>query len=133
MYQSREHRIVRPQLVDAVSAVTTGLTRQIFRVRTQIAYLSFLYIALISRVTRTGHVGCFEPRLHSDSRAKGLSEFAIVFPHALKNAAVPIATVIGLGFASLIAGAVVIETVFAIPGLGSLTVSAILSRDYPAI
>jgi ABC-type dipeptide/oligopeptide/nickel transport system permease component len=67
------------------------------------------------------------------ARAKGLSEFVVIFLHALKNAAVPISTVIGLGFASLVGGAVVIETVFAIPGLGLLLVNSILARDYPVI
>jgi peptide/nickel transport system permease protein len=67
------------------------------------------------------------------ARAKGLGEGSILFVHALKNAAVPIATVVGIGFASLIGGAVVTESVFAIPGLGRLTVDAITRRDYPVI
>jgi peptide/nickel transport system permease protein len=67
------------------------------------------------------------------ARSKGLSPSPILFVHALKNAAVPIVTVIGLGVAFLIGGAVVTETVFAIPGLGRLVVDAILKRDYPVI
>jgi peptide/nickel transport system permease protein len=67
------------------------------------------------------------------ARAKGLSESKILFLHALKNAAVPIVTVIGIGVALLIGGAVVTESVFAIPGLGRLTIDAILRRDYPVI
>jgi peptide/nickel transport system permease protein len=67
------------------------------------------------------------------ARAKGVGETAILFLHALKNAAVPIVTVIGIGVALLIGGAVVTESVFAIPGLGRLTVDAILRRDYPVI
>ena len=67
------------------------------------------------------------------ARAKGLSQGPVLFVHALKNAAVPIVTVIGIGIALLIGGAVVTETVFAIPGLGRLTVDAILRRDYPVI
>jgi peptide/nickel transport system permease protein len=67
------------------------------------------------------------------ARAKGMGEAAILFIHALKNASVPIATVIGIGVALLIGGAVVTESVFAIPGLGRLTVDAILRRDYPVI
>jgi peptide/nickel transport system permease protein len=67
------------------------------------------------------------------ARAKGLGQAPVLFVHALKNAAVPIVTVIGLGVALLIGGAVVTETVFAIPGIGRLTVDAILWRDYPVI
>jgi peptide/nickel transport system permease protein len=67
------------------------------------------------------------------ARAKGLSQRPILFVHALKNAAVPIVTVIGLGVAGLIGGAVVTESVFAIPGIGRLVVDAILRRDYPVI
>jgi len=67
------------------------------------------------------------------ARAKGIGQYGILFVHALKNAAVPIVTVIGIGIALLIGGAVVTESVFAIPGLGRLTVDAILRRDYPVI
>lgn len=95
--------------------------------------LSFLYMALISRITRSAMLDVLGQDYIRTARAKGLSEFMVVFVHALKNAAVPISTVIGLGFASLIGGAVVIETVFAIPGLGLLMVNSILSRDYPVI
>jgi peptide/nickel transport system permease protein len=95
--------------------------------------LSFLYIALISRITRSTMLDVLSQDYVRTARAKGLSEFSVIFLHALKNAAVPISTVIGLGFASLIGGAVVIETVFALPGLGLLMVNSILSRDYPVI
>ena len=67
------------------------------------------------------------------ARSLGWSELRVLFRHALKNAAVPIVTVIGIGIALLIGGAVVTESVFAIPGLGRLTVDAILRRDYPVI
>jgi peptide/nickel transport system permease protein len=67
------------------------------------------------------------------ARSKGVGQGSILFLHALKNAAVPIVTVIGIGIALLIGGAVVTESVFAIPGLGRLTVDAILRRDYPVI
>ena len=67
------------------------------------------------------------------SRLEGLAQPGILFLHALKNAAVPIVTVIGIGMALLIGGAVVTESVFAIPGLGRLTIDAILRRDYPVI
>ena len=67
------------------------------------------------------------------AQAKGLAPRAVLIGHALKNAAVPIVTVIGIGVALLIGGAIVTETVFAIPGIGRLTVDAILRRDYPII
>src|SRR5256885_10198853 len=67
------------------------------------------------------------------AKAKGLGQNAILFIHALKNASVPIVTVIGIGIALLIGGAVVTESVFAIPGVGRLTLDAILRRDYPGI
>jgi peptide/nickel transport system permease protein len=67
------------------------------------------------------------------ARAKGASNSAVLLKHALKNAAVPIVTVIGIGLALLISGVVITETVFNIPGLGRLTVDAILKRDYPII
>ena len=66
-------------------------------------------------------------------RAKGLAERAIVYKHALRNALVPTVTVIGISFAVLISGAVVVETVFNIPGLGRLIISAVLRRDYPVV
>ncbi|MDP6353319.1 MAG: ABC transporter permease, partial [Alphaproteobacteria bacterium] len=67
------------------------------------------------------------------AHAKGLTERAVLVRHALRNAAVPIVTVIGIGFALLIGGVVVTESVFNIPGLGRLTVDAVLRRDYPVI
>jgi peptide/nickel transport system permease protein len=67
------------------------------------------------------------------ARAKGLAERVVIFRHALRNALVPILTVVGLTFAALMGGAVVTETVFAIPGIGQLVVSSVLRRDYPVI
>jgi len=67
------------------------------------------------------------------AHAKGLSSQNVLIGHALKNAAVPIVTIIGIGIALLIGGVIVTETVFAIPGIGRLTVDAILRRDYPVI
>ena len=67
------------------------------------------------------------------ARAKGLSDRVVLMRHALRNAAVPIVTVIGIGVALLIGGVVVTESVFSIPGLGRLTVDAVLARDYPTV
>jgi peptide/nickel transport system permease protein len=95
--------------------------------------LGFVYIALIARITRATMLEVLSQDYIKTARAKGLGQRAILFIHALKNAAVPIVTVIGLGIALLIGGAVVTESVFVIPGLGRLTVDAILRRDYPVI
>ncbi|QCK85485.1 ABC transporter permease [Phreatobacter aquaticus] len=95
--------------------------------------LGCVYIALIARITRATMLEVLQQDYIRTARAKGVAQPGILFIHALKNAAVPIVTVIGLGIALLIGGAVVTESVFAIPGLGRLTVDAILRRDYPVI
>jgi len=95
--------------------------------------LGSIYIALIARITRAAMLEVLAQDYIRTARAKGLGTGGILFLHALKNAAVPISTVIGIGIALLIGGAVVTESVFAIPGLGRLTVDAILRRDYPVI
>jgi peptide/nickel transport system permease protein len=95
--------------------------------------LGTVYIALIARITRASMLEVLQQDYVRTARAKGLGQRNILFVHALKNAAVPIVTVIGIGIALLIGGAVVTESVFAIPGLGRLTIDAILRRDYPVI
>ena len=95
--------------------------------------LGSVYIALIARITRATMLEVLQQDYIRTARAKGAGQRSILFLHALKNAAVPIVTVIGIGIALLIGGAVVTESVFAIPGLGRLTVDAILRRDYPVI
>lgn len=95
--------------------------------------LAGVYTALLARITRTAMIEVLSQDYVRTARAKGLGQRPILFVHALKNAAVPIVTVIGLGIALLVSGAVVTETVFAIPGLGRLVVDAILRRDYPVI
>ncbi|SHJ40415.1 peptide/nickel transport system permease protein [Aureimonas altamirensis DSM 21988] len=95
--------------------------------------LSSIYIALIARMTRASMLDVLNEDYVRTARAKGLSERLVLFRHALRNAAVPILTVIGTGFALMISGVVVTESVFNLPGLGRLTVDAILARDYPVI
>jgi peptide/nickel transport system permease protein len=95
--------------------------------------LGFVYSALLARITRATMLEVLSQDYIRTARAKGVGEPAILFVHALKNAAVPIVTVIGIGIALLIGGAVVTESVFAIPGLGRLTIDAIVRRDYPVI
>lgn len=95
--------------------------------------LSLIYIALIARVTRASVLETLGEDYIRTARAKGLPEARVLMRHALANAAVPIATVIGIGIALLIGGVVVTESVYAIPGLGRLTVDAVLARDFPTI
>ena len=95
--------------------------------------LSVIYIALIARVTRASVLEALGEDYIRTARAKGLSEMRVLVRHALANAAVPIVTVIGIGIAILIGGVVVTESVYAIPGLGRLTVDAVLARDFPTI
>ena len=95
--------------------------------------LGLIYVALIARVTRASVSEALTEDYIRTARAKGITETAVLVRHAVANAAVPIATVIGIGVALLIGGVVVTETVYAIPGLGSLTVEAVLNRDFPVI
>ncbi|HKO09524.1 MAG TPA: ABC transporter permease [Alphaproteobacteria bacterium] len=95
--------------------------------------LGFIYAALIARITRASMLEVLSQDYIRTAQAKGLATRDVLIGHALKNAAVPIVTVIGIGVALLISGVIVTETVFAIPGLGRLTVDAILRRDYPII
>jgi peptide/nickel transport system permease protein len=95
--------------------------------------LSVIYVALIARITRTSVLEVMNEDYIRTARAKGQTETKVLRRHALANAAVPIVTVIGLGVALLIGGVVVTESVFTIPGLGRLTVDAVLARDYPTI
>jgi peptide/nickel transport system permease protein len=95
--------------------------------------LGMTYSALIARITRAAMLDVLSQDYIRTAEAKGLPTLKVLLVHALSNAAVPIVTVIGIGAALLISGVVVTETVFAIPGLGRLTVDAILRRDYPII
>ena len=95
--------------------------------------LSVIYVALIARMTRTSMLEVLGEDYVRTARAKGQTEVKVLFRHALRNAAVPIVTVIGIGIALLIGGVVVTESVYSIPGLGRLTVDAVLARDYPTI
>jgi peptide/nickel transport system permease protein len=95
--------------------------------------LGLVYMALIARITRAAMLDVLAQDYIRTAKAKGVGQRGMLFVHGLKNAAVPIVTIVGIGFAALIGGAVVTESVFAIPGLGRLTVDAILRRDYPVI
>jgi peptide/nickel transport system permease protein len=95
--------------------------------------LGSIYMALIARITRTSVLEVLSEDYIRTAHAKGLAAFRVLVGHALKNAGVPIVTVIGLGIGLLIGGVVITESVFGIPGIGRLTVDAILARDYPVI
>ena len=95
--------------------------------------LGMVYMALIARITRASMLEVLSQDYIRTAHAKGVATSVVLLRHALKNAAVPIVTVIGIGLALLISGVVITETVFNIPGLGRLTVDAILKRDYPII
>lgn len=95
--------------------------------------LSFAYIALISRITRASLLEVLSQDYILTAYAKGFGELRVFTGHALRNAAVPIATIVGIGVALLISGVVVTETVFNVPGVGTLVVDAITRRDYPVI
>jgi peptide/nickel transport system permease protein len=95
--------------------------------------LGVVQSALIARITRSSMLDVLYQPFIVASRSKGLAERAIVYKHALRNALIPTITIIGISFAILIGGAVVVETIFNIPGIGRLIISAVLRRDYPVI
>lgn len=95
--------------------------------------LGFVSSALIARMTRSSMLEVLRLDYVRTARAKGLSERRVIYGHALRNAMIPVITVIGLSLGGLIAGAMVTETVFALPGVGRLVVSSVFRRDYPMI
>ncbi|WP_119417875.1 ABC transporter permease [Desertibaculum subflavum] len=95
--------------------------------------LAIIYVALIARITRASVIEVLGEDYIRTARAKGLTDRVVLMRHALRNAAVPIVTVIGIGIALLIGGAIVTESVYNIPGLGRLVVDAVLARDFPVI
>jgi peptide/nickel transport system permease protein len=95
--------------------------------------LGMAYVALIARITRTTMLEVLAEDYIRTGKAKGVANRPLLLRHALKNAAVPIVTVVGIGVALLIGGVVITETVFNIPGIGRLVVDAIARRDYPIV
>jgi peptide/nickel transport system permease protein len=95
--------------------------------------LAFGQVALLTRVTRASVIDALSEDFIKTAYAKGASAKRVLWRHAVRNAAVPIVTIIGLSFAVLIGGVVVSETVYAIPGLGKLTVDSVLARDFPVV
>jgi peptide/nickel transport system permease protein len=119
--------------VQGYKRIAEGLGPYLYHLILPSITLSVIYIALIARVTRASVLETLGEDYIRTARAKGLAELRVLTRHALRNAAVPIITVIGIGIALLIGGVVVTESVFAIPGLGRLTVDAVLARDFPTI
>jgi ABC-type dipeptide/oligopeptide/nickel transport system permease component len=90
-------------------------------------------MALIARLTRSGMLDVLGQDYVRTARAKGVAESAVVWRHALRNTLIPLVTVVGLQIGELLGGTVVIETVFAWPGVGRLVVQAVFQRDYPLV
>lgn len=108
---------------------TEGIERLIMPAAT----LGFGAAAIIARLTRSSLLEVLQQQYIVTARAKGLSFVKVVFRHALRNALIPVVTIVGLQFGNLLAGAVVIETVFSRQGIGRLLVTAILGRDFPLV
>ena len=119
--------------VQGYQRLSQGIGGWLLRLILPALTLSVIYVALIARMTRTSVLEVLNEDYIRTARAKGQTEIKVLVRHALANAAVPIVTVIGLGIALLIGGVVVTESVYTIPGLGRLTVDAVLARDYPTI
>jgi len=119
--------------VQGFRSISSGFGPFLERIILPTLTLSFIYVALIARMTRASMLDVLGEDYVRTARAKGVSEVAVLLRHALRNAAVPVITVIGNGFALLISGVVVTESVFNLPGVGRLTVDAVLARDYPII
>ena len=119
--------------VQGYAPIGEGLGPWIERLVLPSIALGLAYVALIARITRTAMLDVLAEDYIRTARAKGVATRSMLLKHALKNAGVPIVTVIGIGVALLIGGVVITETVFNIPGVGRLVVDAISKRDYPII
>ena len=119
--------------VQGYSPIDQGFGPWIERLILPSIALGLAYVALIARITRTSMLEVLAEDYIRTANAKGVATRSVLLKHALKNAGVPIVTVIGIGVALLIGGVVITETVFNIPGIGRLVVDAISKRDYPLI
>jgi peptide/nickel transport system permease protein len=95
--------------------------------------LALPFIAILTRMTRSGLLEVVGEGYVTTARAKGLSERVVIFTHATRNALIPVITIVGLEFGTLLGGAVITETVFSFPGIGKLLVNSILHRDYALV
>ena len=119
--------------VQGYQRISEGIGGWLLRLILPAMTLSVVFIAFIARMTRTSVLEVLNEDYIRTARAKGQTEIKVLVRHALANAAVPILTIIGLTVAILIGGVVVTESVYTLPGLGLLTVDAVLARDYPTI
>jgi len=119
--------------VQGYSPLSDGLLGTLRSVALPSFTITLVFWALVARITRAAMIEILQEGYTRTARSKGLSEAKVLFVHALKNAGVPIATVIGVGIAILISGVVVTESVFNIPGIGRLVVDAITQRDFPVV
>lgn len=119
--------------VQGFASLRQGLGPFLERIALPTITLSFIYIALFARITRAAMLEVLGEDYIRTAHAKGLPERVVLTRHALRNAAIPIVSVVGIGFALLIGGVVITETVYNIPGIGRLVVEAVLARDYPII
>lgn len=119
--------------VQGYQSVAHGIGPWLLRLILPTVTLSLSYIAFIARIARASMIEVLSEDYMRTAAAKGASSYSMLFHHALKNAGVPILTVIGISFTSLIGGVVITETVFNVPGVGRLVVDAINNRDYPII
>jgi peptide/nickel transport system permease protein len=112
----------------------TGKALDIVRHLVLPVFLSaFGSLAGISRYMRTSMIGVIGQDFIRTARAKGLDEYAVIYKHALKNAILPVITLVGLSIPGLIGGSVIFESIFAIPGMGRLFYESVMARDYPVI
>ena len=119
--------------VQGYSPLEDGIWQTMQSVAAPSLTLAIIFWALIARITRSSMIEILQEDYIRTARAKGLGEFRVVWLHALKNAGVPISTVIGIGIAIMISGVVVTESVFNLPGIGRLTVDAVVQRDFPVV
>jgi peptide/nickel transport system permease protein len=115
------------------SVAEAGLLVHLRYIILPVISLAMMQAAVLTRMTRSSIIDVINNDYIKAAKAKGLTERAILYKHALKNAMIPILTTIGQTFALLLSGAAVVETVFGIPGIGQLIVSSVTKRDYPVI
>ena len=128
------HRITGFYILDSI--ITGNLAGLVSTLRYLIlpsVALATIPMATVARVTRSSMLEVLRQDFIRTERAKGLSERVVIYKHAVRNAMIPVVTVIGLNFGLLLAGAILTETVFSWPGIGRYVVSAVRMRDYPAV
>ena len=128
------HRIAGFYILDSI--ITGNFTALVSTLRHLIlpsVALATIPMATVARVTRSSMLEVLRQDFIRTERAKGLSERVVIYKHAVRNAMIPVVTVIGLNFGLLLAGAILTETVFSWPGIGRYVVSAVRMRDYPAV